>query len=155
MKYIALCCMIMVASGTLHAQASELSNQHGLLAVDCKNIRGHAGRIVAEASQSEFNKDVAAAHLNEVIRSLGMMEKRLGVTKEMLTPQQQKAVAPRYVAMEKTCARLKDLSSKLQMEFEKDQPNSKTIKELATGLRDEMTRGKETHDKLMSELKLK
>jgi hypothetical protein len=141
--------------GVLRSQPARLIEEHTLLTNECKNIRGHAGRIVAEASEPVLNKDVAEAHLKEVLRYLRSMERRLKETKELLTPAQLKIVSPHYASLEKTCARLKEYTTKLEEEFARPRPEKGRIKSLATSLRNEMSVGKETHDRLKRDLGLK
>ncbi len=155
MNRTVLLLVLFIFPGMLCAQSAKLIEEHTLLTNDCKNIRGHSGRIAAEAGAAAFNHDVAAAHLNEVVKYLQAMEKRLKGTKQLIAPQQLKAVAPRYSSLEKTCARLKEYSSSLQEEFAKPNPDKAKIKSLATSLREEMNSGKNVHDLLKRELGLK
>lgn len=155
MNRIVFLLVLFIFPGMLCAQSARLIEGHTLLTNDCKNIRGHAGRIVAEASASTLNKDVAEAHLQEVVKYLQAMEKRLKDSKQLITPEQLKAVAPRYSSLEKTCLRLKKYSSGLQEEFANPHPDKSKIKSLATSLRNEMSSGKDVHDLLKRELGLR
>ncbi|HXG38120.1 MAG TPA: hypothetical protein VNL36_05045 [Bacteroidota bacterium] len=137
------------------AQVSELAQQHALLTSDCKAIRGHAKRIVEEASASELNTSVASAHCGEVVKALGSMEKRLQGTKKLLDANQAKSVAAEYTALEKLCQRLKQLSRQIEQELAKDQPDKFLVRKLAYDLRNEMTAGSEIHETMKKKLGVK
>lgn len=137
------------------AQTSDLAKEHTLLTTDCKAIRGHAKRIVEEASAAELNTSVAAAHLGEVIKSLSSMEKRLQGTKKLLNADQAKLVSAEYSALEKLCTRLKGMCEKLEQELAKQNPDRFVVRKLAFDIRNEMTSGSEIHDKLKSKLGVK
>lgn len=134
------------------AQVSELAQQHALLTSDCKAIRGHAKRIVEEASASELNTSVASAHCGEVAKALSSMEKRLQGTKKLLDANQAKSVAAEYTALEKLCQRLKQLSRQIEQELAKDQPDRFLVRKLAYDLRNEMTSGSEIHETMKKKL---
>lgn len=155
MKQFLFIVAVLVISDLLYPQSTRLIELHNGLTNDCKNIRGHAGRIVAEASEPTLNKDVAEAHLKEVKRYLQSMEQQLKESKELLTPQQRKSVSAHYAVLEKTCTRLKEYTSSLEEEFARPRPDKNKIKALATDLRNEMTAGKEVHDRLKRDLGLK
>lgn len=137
------------------AQVSDLAQQHGLLAKDCKNIRGHAGRVVEEASQTELNCDVALAHAREAVKYLDGMEQRLQATKKMLSKDQLARVASHYAALEKGCSKMHDLCAKLQKQLTKDKPDRLEVKQLAMSLRKEMSGGYDVHEQMMKSLGLK
>lgn len=134
------------------AQVAELSQQHAVLTKDCKSIRGHTGRVIAEADEPELNRDVALAHAREVIKSVLSLEKRLAATKKLLTPEQLKKVSGHYSFLEKTCAKLKDLSAQLEKELSKENPSRAAVKRLAAVLRTEITEGNKEHQLLKKKL---
>jgi transposase len=137
------------------AQVSELAQQHALLTSDCKAVRGHARRIVEEASAADLNTSVAAAHCGEVVKALHSMEKRLQSTKKLLSPKQATSVAAEYAALEKLCQRLKRVSAQLEQELAKDQPDRFLVRKMALDLRNEMSTGSEIHEKIKSKLGVK
>jgi transposase len=137
------------------AQRSELAQQHALLTSDCKAVRGHARRIVEEASASDLNTSVASAHCGEVVKALTSLEKRLQGTKKLLDANQAKSVAAEYAALEKLCQRLKHLSTQLEQELSKNQPDRFLVRKLALDLRNEMTSGSEIHENIKNKLGVK
>ncbi len=145
--------LIIVETGA--AQTTELAQQHGLLTTDCKAIRGHAKRIVEEASAPELNTSVAAAHLGEVNKSLASMEKRLQGTRKLLTQDRLKLVASEYATLEKICTNLKSFSEKIEKEIAKEKPDRLLVKKLAADLRSEMMNGSQVHEQVMSKLGIK
>ncbi len=155
MRFLACLLLALLVAAPTPAQVSDLAQQHALLTSDCKAIRGHARRIVEEASAADLNTSVAAAHCGEVVKALLSMEKRLQGTKKLLNPKQASSVAAEYAALEKLCQRLKQLSTQLEQELAKDRPDKFLVRKLALDLRNEMSTGTEIHDKLKSKLGLK
>lgn len=137
------------------AQPSNLAEEHSLLVKDCKNIRGHAGRVVEEASQSDLNRDVAHAHAEEVVKYLRQMEGRLATTKKMLKKEQLVRVTSHYKSLEQSCSKMQELSSKIEKELSKEKPDRLEVKKMATALRAEMSGGNDVHQKMMKALGLR
>ena len=152
MKSLTCILSLSLFSPLLFGQTSELVQQHSLLTTQCKNIRGHAGRIVAEAGQSKLNKDVASAHLAEIEKYHQQMEKQIASSKKLLGPAELKSVSAEYKSLEKTCSTIGDLVKKLQKEFEKKEPARLTVRSLARNLRSEMTAGYDVHERLKKKL---
>lgn len=140
-------------SGAL-AQTTELSKQHSLLTTQCKSIRGHAGRIVAESSESSLNREVAAAHLGEIAKFRDQMEQQLASSKKLLSAELLKSVSAEYKSLEKTCSTIEDLVGKIRKELEKKEPARSAVRNLAVTLRSEMTAGYEVHEKMKKKLGL-
>ncbi len=155
MRLLAYLLLALLFVAPTPAQVSELAQQHALLTSDCKAIRGHARRIVEEASATDLNTSVASAHCAEVVKALHSMEKRLQATKKLLNPKQAASVAAEYSALEKLCQRLKQQSAQLEQELAKDRPDKFLVRKLALDLRNEMSSGTEMHEKLKSKLGLK
>jgi hypothetical protein len=147
--------LVLLVVATTPAQVSELAQQHAQLTSDCKAIRGHAKRIVEEASAAELNTSVASAHLGAAVKSLGSMEKRLQGTKKLLNADQRKLVSAEYSALEKLCSRLKLLSERLAQELAEQNPDRFAVRKLAFDIRSEMTTGSEIHEKIKNKLGLK
>jgi len=152
MKPIALIPLLACSISLAVGQTSELAQEHSLLTTQCKSIRGHAGRIVAEAGQGSLNKDVAMAHLDQVAKFQEQMEKQLASSKKLLTPQQAKTVAAEYKSLEETCSTLGDLVEKLRKEFNEANTDKLKIRKLATQLRSEMTSGYDVHERMKKKL---
>lgn len=152
MKSIALIVFLFAFSLLTFAQDTDLARQHSLLTTDCKNIRGHAGRIVAEASERQLNRDVALAHLGEVAKFHELMEKQLVTSKKLLTAGDLKVVAAEYKSLEATCSAIGKLVEKLQKEFEKSEPDKLAIRDMAVKLRSEMSDGYDVHERLKKKL---
>ncbi|MBI4419143.1 MAG: hypothetical protein HY563_10225 [Ignavibacteriales bacterium] len=152
MKLISFSLTLGLSVSLLSAQSSDLASLHSSLTTACKSIRGHAGRIVAEASETELNKDVAQAHLREVAHYQEEMEENLKSAQPLLTATQRKATDAEHKALEKVCETVKDLIRKLEKEFAAAKPERRAIRELATKMRNEMTYGKEVHDQLKKKL---
>jgi uncharacterized protein YpuA (DUF1002 family) len=152
MKLISFSLTLGLSVSLLSAQSSDLASLHSSLTTACKSIRGHAGRIVAEASEAELNKDVAQAHLREVAHYQEEMEENLKSAQPLLTAAQRKATDAEHKALEKVCETVKDLVRKLEKEFTAAKPERRAIRELATKMRNEMTYGKEVHDQLKKKL---
>lgn len=141
-----------LSAALLQAQSPDLASLHSSLTTDCKSIRGHAARIVAEASETEMNTDVALAHLREVMRYQTGMEQHLKSSHALLTTSQRKAVEAEQKALETICATIKDLAGKAEKEFAGAAADRRAIRGLATTMRNEMTRGKDIHDLLKKKL---
>lgn len=155
MKLVGLFIGMLLGVEVAAAQGSELAKEHNLLTTDCKAIRGHAKRIVEEASASELNVSVATAHCGEVGKFLGAMEKRLQTTKKLLNASQLKTTAEEYTALEQLCQKLKGLYTQLERELAKDNPDKFLVRKLALELRNAMTMGNEIHEKLKNKLGVK
>jgi hypothetical protein len=156
MRYlITLVSILLLLPGAATAQKANLSRQLEQLTRDCKNIRGHAGRVVEEASQSELNKDLALAHAQEVVRNLELMERNLDATARLLTNEQHKLVRQEQESLEKTCERLKELSTRLRAALSKEKPDRLEVKKIAMELRNEMSAGNEVHQRMKKKLGMK
>lgn len=142
-------------SASAFAQTPDLAGYHSILTVDCRNIRGHAARIVGEASARTLNKDVAEAHLAQVEKYHDQMETTLRDSKKALSARQLKAVKVEYASLEKICTNVGKLVKRLQVEFSKDKPKKLTIRELASKLRNEMTSGYRLHENMKKKLGLR
>ena len=138
-----------------YGQQSILVQEHELLTRDCRMIRGHSRRVVEEASATDLNSSVAAAHLGEIAKSLHAMEKRLKETKKYLSPAQLKLVDPEYTALEKICVKLNELTVQLEREFNKEEPDKFRVRKLALELREVMASGSEQHESMKRKLGLK
>lgn len=132
----------------------DLAGFHSTLTTDCRNIRGHASRIVAEASASELNKEVAQAHLAQVAKYHDQMDLTLKQSKKSLSAQQLKAVVAEYESLEKTCAAIGEFVRKLQAELAKDDPDRMSVREIASKLRTQMSAGYDVHERLKKKLGL-
>jgi regulator of replication initiation timing len=152
MKSFALVLSLSLVFPFAFGQNSELAKQHSLLTTQCKNIRGHAGRVVAEAGQATLNKDVAAAHLDQIARNHTQMELQIASSKKLLDAGQLKSVSAEYMSLEKTCSSIGDLITKLRKEFEKNEPARLTVRKLAEKLRSEMSAGYDVHERLKKKL---
>jgi len=134
------------------SQDSDLAGQHSVLTTDCKSIRGHASRIIAEASEAQLNRAVALAHLGEVEKYHTRMEEHLKTSKELLTPAQLKTLKAEYEFLEKTCKNIGDLVESLQQEFDKKNEDRLAIRDLAKKLHSEMSDGYSVHERLKKKL---
>ncbi|MEP0822850.1 MAG: hypothetical protein HRF44_08365 [Ignavibacterium sp.] len=152
MKSLSLLLALGATATLVFAQSPDLAGLHSSLTTDCKSIRGHAARIVAEASESELNVDVARAHLNQVARYQEEMEKHLNSARSLLSPVQRKAVEAEHKALERVCSTVKELVGRMENEFAMARPDRRTIRELALKMRNEMTYGKDVHDLLKKKL---
>ncbi|GEM_PF-1679819 len=156
MRYlITLISILLLLPEGAAAQKADLSQQIEQLTRDCKNIRGHAGRVVEEASQSELNKDLALAHAQEVVRNLELMERNLDETAKLLTNEQRKLVHQEHQSLKKTCERLKELSARLRTALSKEKPERLEVKKIAMDLRNEMSAGNEVHQRMKKKLGIK
>lgn len=144
--------LIVVIPLTLFSQDSDLAALQSKLTVDCKSIRGHASRIVAEASAPEFNHDVTMAHLEQVARYQEEMEKDLKATTGLLTPAQGKATEGEISFLSSTCQSVKKIVLDLRSLLSTGSPNTDAIRRLALKLKNDMTLGAETHGKLKRKL---
>jgi hypothetical protein len=89
------------------------------------------------------------------MKSLVAMERRLQQTKKLSTANQLKTVSAEYAALEKICARLKDLSEELEAEFAKSRPDKHLVRKLASDLQAEMTIGSDYHSRMKAKLGIK
>jgi hypothetical protein len=137
---------------SLFAQSSDLAGLQSKLTVECKSIRGHAHRIVAEAAAQEFNRDVAAAHLGQVARYQSAMESDLRSTSELLTKEQQVLANAEMTILLETCKRVGQGVRNLQKEFDKDRPSVEAVRSAAVKIKNDMTQGAEVHDRLKKKL---
>ncbi len=152
MKPIALFLFLSFPLFLCYSQNPDLARQLSLLTTDCKNIRGHAGRIVAEANQTAFNADVARAHLDEIAKFHALMEQQLEGSKKLLQASEMKLVGAEYKSLEKTCSVIGGLVEKLQKEFQKDEADRSTVRDVASSLRAEMSSGYDVHERLKKKL---
>ena len=152
MKSIAFFVSLFVVFPLVFGQTSELAKQHSLLTTQCKNIRGHAGRIVAETGEATLNKDVASAHLDEIAKFHTQMELQIASSKKLLSAGQSKSVSAEYKSLEKTCSAIGELVGKLKKELEKKEPVQLTVRQLASKLRSEMSGGYDVHERLKKKL---
>ena len=135
-----------------NAQSPDLAALQSKLTVDCKSIRGHSSRIVAEASAAEFNQAVAAAHLEQVASFHTSMENDLKATAEVMTAEQQKRVAGEMKALNQICETIGKAIKDLESEFSVSAPKPDSIRRIAVGLKNEMSRGYEIHERLKKKL---
>ncbi len=154
MKPIILILSLSFFLSAVLAQTTELSKQHGLLTMQCKSIRGHAGRIVAESSEPSLNREVAAAHLGEIAKFRSQMEEQLASSKKLLSTESLKSVSAEYKSLEKTCSTIEELVGKIRKELEKKEPVRSAVRELAGKLRSEMIGGYEVHERMKKKLGL-
>lgn len=136
----------------LFAQSADLAGLQSKLTVECKSIRGHANRIVAEATAQDFNRDVAEAHLSQVARYQSAMDADLRATRDLLTDEQKKRINTELASLLETCKRVGQGVRDLQREFEKDNPNVETVRSAAFKIKNDMTQGAEVHDRLKKKL---
>jgi septal ring factor EnvC (AmiA/AmiB activator) len=155
MRLAWICGVLVVWAVQAQARQPSLTELHALLTEDCKNVRGHAGRVVAEASEPELNIDLAAAHTTEVSKNLRNMEQRLQAARKLLSADQLKRVREHQEYLEKLCGRLKDLTEKLEKELSKEKPDRIEVRRTASSLRAEMDRGRQEHALLKQKLGLK
>ncbi len=155
MNTVRICILFMFLPGLAIAQAPELTQQQELLTRDCKNVRGHAGRVVEEASQSELNAALARAHAGEVIKNLRAMEQQLQSVRKLYTKEQLGLVGAEHASMEKTCATLKDLAGRLEEELKKENPDRLQTRKIAMELRAEMNKGYDVHQRMKKSLGMK
>lgn len=143
---------LFVFFGFLQAQSPDLSRHHSGLTTDCKNIRGHAGRIIAEASETSLNRDVAAAHLEQIEQYHREMRERLQIIRRLLSPAQWTQVEKEHQSLEKTCTVLDGIIKSLKKEFSGNVQDQQRIRELAVRLRGEMSSGYEVHERMKKKL---
>lgn len=155
MNTVRICILFMFLPGLAIAQAPELTQQQELLTRDCKNVRGHAGRVVEEASQSELNAALARAHAGEVIKNLRAMEQQLQSVRKLYTKEQLGLVGAEQASMEKMCATLKDLAGRLEEELKKENPDRLQTRKIAMELRAEMNKGYDVHQRMKKSLGMK
>lgn len=136
----------------LFAQSADLAGLQSKLTVECKSIRGHANRIVAEATAQDFNRDVAEAHLSQVARYQSAMDADLRATSDQLTDEQKKLINTELTSLLETCKQIGQEVRDLQKEFAKDRPNIEAIRRSAVKIKGEMTHGAEVHDRLKKKL---
>lgn len=147
--------LLMFLPGLVMTQPSELAVQQEMLARDCKNVRGHAGRVVEETSQSDFNTDLARAHAGEVVKNLKAMEQRLQSIRTLCTKEQLGRIASEQASLEKTCVLLQDLAGRLEKELGKEAPDRLAARKMSIEVRNEMTKGNEVHLQMKKKLGLK
>lgn len=152
MKSLSLILTLGVTASLVFAQSPDLAGIHSGLTTDCKSIRGHAARIVAEASKSELNVDVARAHLDQVAHYQKEMENHLKSAHALLDTTQRTSLETEHKALERVCLAVKDLVENIRKEFAKAKPDRHAIRELAVKMRNEMTYGKDVHDLLKKKL---
>ena len=155
MNTMRVCILFAFLPSLTIAQASDLAQEQELLTRDCKNVRGHAGRVVEETSQSELNTDLARAHAGEVVKNLRLMEQRLKTSKKLYTKTQLTRVSAEQASMEKTCEMLKNLARRLEQELEKEKPDRLQARKIAMELRAEMNKGYDVHQRMKKNLGLK
>lgn len=155
MRTLRICFLFMFLPSLAIAQASELAQQQESLTRDCKNVRGHAGRVVEETSQPELNTDLARAHAGEVVKNLHAMEQRLQSVRKLYTKEQLVRVGANQTSMEKTCDTLKDLAGRLEQELKKENPDRLQARKIAMELRAEMNKGYDVHQKMKKSLGMK
>ncbi len=155
MRSLIVFVLALLIVSTSFSQGNPLAQEHALLVRDCKLIRGHAGRVVAEASESELNRDVALAHTEEIAKSLEAMEWRLEQSKKLLKPAQLKLVQQHHELLEKSCETMKKKCESLEKELNKSNPDRLTVRKLASELRKEMTTASGYHDALRAKLGIK
>lgn len=152
MKSIALILSLTLVFPPVFSQTSELAKQHSQLTTQCKSIRGHAGRIVAETGEPTLNRDVALAHLGQIEKFREQMEQQLASSKKLLNAEQSKLVAAEYKSLGATCSAIEDFAAKLRKELEKKEPVQTSVRELAGKLRSEMSGANEVHERLKKKL---
>ncbi|MEX2088685.1 MAG: hypothetical protein WEB62_02900 [Bacteroidota bacterium] len=155
MNTVRVCILFAFLPSLTIAQASDLAQQQELLTRDCKNVRGHAGRVVEETSQSDLNTDLARAHAGEVVKNLRLMEQRLQAIKKLYNKDQSTRVRAEQASMEKACEMLKNLSGRLEQELEKEMPDRLQARKIAMELRTEMNKGYDVHQQMKKKLGLK
>jgi hypothetical protein len=153
MKISCVVAVTVLVAGSAFAQ-SKLANEHDKLTSDCKSVRGHAHRIVEEASVMDLNVDVARAHAGQVVKSLQSMEERLRTAKTIMTAAQQKQVAAEQKLLEEACKRLQAVTKKIEAELSNDAPDRLQIRKWAMEMRDEMTKSSEIHRAMKKKLGL-
>lgn len=155
MNTVRICILFVVLPGLAIAQASKLTQQQELLTRDCKNVRGHAGRVVEETSQSELNAALARAHAGEVVKNLRAMEQQLQSVRKLYSKEQLARVGADQTSMEKTCNTLKDLAARLEQELKKENPDRLQARKIAMELRAEMNKGYDVHQRMKKSLGMK
>ncbi len=144
--------LFLLLSSSLFAQSSELAGLQSKLTIECKSIRGHASRIVAEAAEAEFNHDVAAAHLGQVAHYQAAMESDLKSTSDLLDEKQRELVDAELTSLLGTCKRIGEGVRDLEKEFKKDRPNVETLRRGAIKIRNDMNQGAAVHERLKKKL---
>ncbi|MBM4168614.1 MAG: hypothetical protein FJ215_05600 [Ignavibacteria bacterium] len=155
MRSLIVFALLVLVAAVSYSQSNALAQEHALLVKDCKLIKGHAGRVVAEASEPELNRDVALAHAEQIAKSLKDMEWHLEQAQKLLKPDQLKLVKQHHELLAKSCETLKKNSESLEKELNKSNPDRLTVKKLATALRQEMTTASGYHDALRAKLGIK
>lgn len=140
---------------SLFAQVSDLFQEHALLTRDCKLVKGHANRVIAEATEHELNRDVALAHAEQIAKSLDDMQQRLQQARKMLKEDQRKAVLVHQTAIEKSCEKLHEMYNNLEKELEKQNPDRLKVRKIAIDLRNEITLATEHHASLKRKIGMK
>lgn len=155
MSCLRVCFLVVFLPSLASAQPSELAQEQELLTRACKNVRGHAGRVVEETSQSELNTDLARAHAGEVVKNLRAMEQQLQSIRKLYTKEQLGRLGVDQASMEKTCDTLKDLAGRLEQELKKENPDRLQARKLAMELRAEMNKGYDVHQRMKKSLGMK
>lgn len=155
MRTLRICFLFTFLPSLAIAQTSELAQQQESLTRDCKNVRGHAGRVVEETSQSELNTDLARAHAGEVAKNLRAMEQQLQSIRKLYTKEQLGRLGADQVFMEKTCDALKGLADRLEQELKKENPDRLQARKIAMELRAEMNKGYDVHQRMKKSLGMK
>lgn len=155
MNIMRVCILFAFLPSLAIAQSSGLVQEQELLTRDCKNVRGHAGRVVEETSQSDLNTDLARAHAGEVVKNLQLMEQRLQAIEKLYTKDESTRVRAEQTSMEKTCGMLQNLAGRLEQELEKEKPDRLQARKIAMELRAEMNKGYDVHQQMRKKLGLK
>lgn len=137
---------------TLCSQQQDLAALQSKLTVDCKSIRGHAVRIVAETGETPFNRDVAGAHLEQVAKYQASMKINLEATATTLTRQQSLLVANEMKRLSEICETIGEAVKTLKELFSKENPDTHAIRRLASSLRNTMNEGYQIHERMKSKL---
>lgn len=155
MRCISSIMMIVSFHSITISQVSNLFQEHVLLTRDCKQIKGHAGRVIAEASEIELNTDVALAHAKEISKNLTLMENHLNQAKKFLTADQLKKVQIHHDALAKSCLRLANICKQVLEELMKEKPDRSAVKKLGTDLRNEISFASDHHESLKRKIGMK
>jgi len=146
--FVSSCFLLLTAS----AQSPDLANLQSKLTVDCKSIRGHAGRIVAESGEQEFNVTVAVAHLKQVANFHSSMEKDLVAIAKVLSAAQGQLVAHEMKQLDEICKSAGSRIGKLEDAFNLAAPDRETIRRESRLLRETMAQGHEIHERMKKKL---
>lgn len=155
MRMISVWFFVLGMTVSAAGQSPQLASEHAELTGACKRVRGHAQRIVEEASQSALNQDIAKAHAAEVASSLKTMEQRLKNSRKLLTAKQVQLVAKEHDALEAVCASLQELCARIEEELGRADPDRIQIRNWAVELRKQMGEGNQTHAQLKKKLNIR